>query len=142
MDELMQTIMEHEGSDPFGYTDSLGYETVGIGRCIDRRCHHGLNQAEMLYLLNNDIEACKKLLFGMDAFTHQDEVRQGCLIELVFNMGIDHLYEFKKFLNAMTETDYPTACAELRDSLWAKQVGNHRVENICYRLLNGSYPPK
>ena len=140
MDKLRETLISHEGSNKYVYTDSLGYSTIAVGRCVDFHCHHGLSDDEIAYLLQNDINSFQKQLMNKDFYSSQSEVRKEVLIELVFNMGMEHLEGFENFLAAMLGEDYPKAVNELKDSLWANQVHEERVNNICYRLLNDAYP--
>ena len=137
--DLVDRIVAHEGSKRFAYQDSLGYITVGIGRCIDPRSQRGLTLEEQHYLLGNDIELCRKQLRLLPVFQKLDVVRQEVLIELCFNMGITRLLGFKKMIAALESLDYAKSIVELKDSLWAKQVQPDRVKDICYRLLNGAY---
>jgi|ERR1017187_1274141 lysozyme len=140
MNDLINTIKVHEGTNRFVYLDSKGFQTIGIGRCIDKRCDNGLSDDEINYLLTNDIKKCIDHLKDKTFFINQDEIRKEVLIELVFNMGLSHLEEFKNFLNAFENKHYNVAVIELSISLWAKEVHQKRVQNICYRITNGKYP--
>ncbi len=142
MDEskLIECIKKHEGCEQFGYIDSLGYLTISIGRCIDRRKGKGISPEEQIYLLKNDIADCKFELERYSWYLIQDDVRKCALIELVFNMGIGNLLKFKKFLAAMESKDYTLAHKELLDSRWAIQVKKERSKNIAYRIAYGTYP--
>ncbi len=140
MDELIKTIILHEGSNRFAYTDTKGYITVGVGRCLDRRCGHGLSESEIQFLLSNDIKDCLSQLENKPFYIGHDSVRQEVLIELVFNLGMEGLEEFRNFLNAFAFKHYTVAAAELKNSLWAREVHAERVNNICYRIINGKYP--
>ena len=136
---LIGRITEHEGIKKFAYTDILGYITVGVGRCLDAKVGKGLSIDEIFYLLRNDIKEFRNQLGQFEWFVMQDEVRRGVLVELAFNMGIPHLLQFKKMIGALTIKNYPLACKELMDSIWATQVGKSRSDDICYRLKNGRY---
>lgn len=138
-ENLIDRLVAHEGSKRFAYQDSLGYWTIGIGRCIDKRSHRGLTLEEQYYLLRNDIEMCRNQLCFMPVYKNLDDVRREVLIELCFNMGIERLLGFRKMFAALEVHDYIKAVAELKDSLWSKQVQPKRVEDISYRLLNGKY---
>lgn len=140
IDDLKKWLQANEGSEQFAYQDSLGYYSIGIGRCIDRRRGKGLSIAEQLYLLDNDIEDCKRDLNPFVWYQNLDDVRKCVMIELCFNLGIHGLLSFKRMLSALKEKDYPRAIAELKDSKWSTQVGKERISNICYRLKNGKYP--
>lgn len=140
MDDLIKTIIAHEGSDKFAYHDSKGFVTVGVGRCLDRRCGHGLSDEEINYLLTNDIKDCENQLSKKSFYINQDIVHKQVLVELVFNMGMEGLEGFKNFLNAFEFGHYTVAVSELKDSLWAKEVHAERVDNICFRIVKGRYP--
>lgn len=137
---LRQRITEHEGKKQFVYKDSLGYYTVGIGRCLDQRIDGaGLSDEEIQYLLSNDIAKAKAELQHYTWYQILDEVRRGVLIELCFNMGLSHLLTFKEMLVALSTLDYEDAAKELLDSLWAKQVGINRSQDLANRLRTGKY---
>ncbi len=140
MDDLIKTLKLHEGTNPFVYVDTNGFYTIATGRCVDKRCEHGLSQDEIDYLLANDIKNFTQELSTQPFYIGHDSVRQEVLVELVFNMGLEGLEKFKRFLNAFAFKHYSIAASELRDSLWAKQVHAERVNNICYRIINGKYP--
>ena len=44
------------------------------------------------------------------------------VVEMVSQMGIDGVAQFKNFLNALEEGDYQKAAKEMRDSKWGKQT--------------------
>lgn len=139
MDNLIQVMIAHEGKNKSAYQDSLGYWTIGIGRLCDKRFNAGLSDDEMIYLLNNDIACSKKELNEYEWFTKLDDVRQGVLIELNFNIGLPHLLEFKSMIGYLNKSDYVNAPAAMIDSLWAKQVGEIRSTNMANRLRTGIY---
>lgn len=137
--KLIDRIVAHEGSKRFVYLDSLGYSTVGIGRNVDSRSQKGLTIEEQHYLLNNDIKSCIKDLIHLPVYIMLDDVRKEVLVELVFNMGIVRVLNFKRMIAALQNHNYQKAVDELEDSLWAKQVQPARVKDISYRLLHGVY---
>ena len=95
---------------------------------------------EIFYLLNNDIKEAVRDLSPYAWFNIQDEVRQGVLVELVFNNGLPHLLGFVKMIAALKNLDYPTAVKELLDSDWArKDVGAKRVSDLSFRLQFRKY---
>ncbi len=136
---LVQQIVKHEGEEQYAYNDSRGYVTIGIGRNIDRRCENGLSKDEIYYLLNNDLRACIAKIDSYIWYINSDEIRQGVLIELCFNMGLDNLLKFHDFLNFMQQKNYVGASQSLLDSAWSKEVQKTRVDDIIARLKNGIY---
>ena len=55
---------------------------------------------------------------------------------MAFNLGINRLLKFKKFIKAMQEGEFETAAKEMMDSRWAKQVGP-RATRLRDRVLKG-----
>ncbi len=139
MDQLIKKIIEHEGKSRSAYQDSLGYWTIGIGRLCDKRMNAGLSEDEMAYLLNNDLNSSRKELSYYDWFNKLDAVRQGVLIELHFNLGIEKLLGFKQMIASVKSGYYLNASSQLLKSVWAKQVGEKRANDMASRLKNGIY---
>lgn len=137
-ENLINTLVEHEGIRRFVYNDSLGNPTIGIGRCISEK-GSGLTFDECFYLLRNDIEEANRTLQIYSWYKAMDDVRKEVMIELVFNLGIGNLLKFKKALRALEDKNYSQAAKEFKNSLWANQVGPKRVNNICNRLVSGRY---
>lgn len=138
-DRLIGRIVEHEGIKKFVYKDIMQYSTVGIGRCIEPNVGKGLSVDECFYLLRNDLADFRRELSVYDWFKIQDDVRQGVLIELAFNMGTANLLKFKKMIAALSVKNYSLAAKELVNSTWFTQVGKGRSDDIRWRLDNGRY---
>ena len=94
---------------------------------------------ECFMMLRNDIADFRAQLTVYPWFKCQDDIRQGALIELCFNMGLAHLLQFKNMLEALGRKNYLEAAKELLDSKWASQVGVSRSKDIAYRISNGRY---
>lgn len=137
--QLRERIILHEGTNRYAYTDSLGFLTIGTGRCIDPRRGRGLSADESSLLLTNDIAACVAELEPYIWFRAQTVVRRGALIELCFNLGLNGLLEFTKMQEALIQADYTAAGNELKASLWYRQVGSGRGDDIIMRLQEGRY---
>lgn len=136
---LEQRLKTHEGRSPYAYQDTLDYWTIGYGTCIDKRVGAGLTEDEMLYLLRNRIVICKKQLQSYNWYIVLDDVRKGVITELCFNIGLLKLLKFSKMLSALSILDYSKAADELLNSIWARQVGPLRAQDLANRLLNGTY---
>ena len=136
---LMSRVVEHEGIKQFAYQDSLGFWTIGVGRCIHEGRGRGLTTDECFYLLKNDLIYFRNLLLKYDWFTKQDVVRQNALVELAFNLGVNNLLGFKNMISALSVNNYALAAKELIDSSWSQQVGKSRSVDLQYRILNGRY---
>lgn len=136
MDELTKCIIEHEGLRLFPYKCTSGKLTIGIGRNIQDR---GISKDEAMYLFNNDVALSKKELSNFDWFNKLDEVRQGVIIELHFNIGLSKLLKFKNMISFLDSGYYSNAASQLLKSLWASQVGEIRSKNMANRLRTGKY---
>lgn len=137
MNPLQSVIIEHEGVRLKPYRDTKGVLTIGVGRNLDD-C--GISEDEAMFLLNNDLTTCETQLSRYDWYVGLDKVRQGVIIELVFNVGLPKALQFKNMIIAIINENWACASNELLDSAWAKQVGSTRSENMASRLLRGKYP--
>lgn len=107
------------------YTDTRGKQTIGYGRdLVDR----GISVIEAETFLDNDVRDCTQtLVTRLPWFPALDPMRQGVLQNMCFNLGFEGLEKFPKFLMACAQGDWNAAADEMRDSLWAKEVGNRAV---------------
>lgn len=107
------------------YLDSLGIETIGVGRNLR---DVGLSQDEIDYLLANDIERCVREIrqhrTTRAAWDASDTNRRLVLANMCFNLGISRLLKFRKTLEAWSRKDWARVSVEMLDSKWADQVGN------------------
>lgn len=117
--ELKSQLILHEGLRFKPYSDTVGKLTIGVGRNLT---DVGIRKDEAMQMLENDLEECIHDMEKFAWFNHLDEVRQRAVIDLRFNMGLNGLKTFKKFLTAMENGDYTAAGKELRESKWFTQV--------------------
>lgn len=136
MKNLREMIKRHEGVETHAYKCSQNKTTIGVGRNIDPDGGIGLSEAEIDYLLNNDINRCIGELSGFVWFPDLNQERQNAIIDMVFNLGITRFKGFKNAIAAMSKSDFDTAADEFYDSRWAKQVGNRAIE-ICEMIRKG-----
>lgn len=110
------------------YRCTSGKQTIGYGRNIEDR---GITEDEAELMLSTDIDLAIKdsVIWLGDPATWQflDEVRQGVLIQMMFNMGLPTMRQFKQFKKALLAEDYSMAAHQMIDSKWAKQVGKRAV---------------
>jgi lysozyme len=136
---IRELLKRHEGVKTHAYKDHLGYVTVGVGRCLDEKVGLGLSDDEIDYLLQNDIDRCRKELdTEYEWFDALDSVRQEALINLSFNIGQTRLRGFVKALGHMAAGRYEEAGDEFYDSKWATQVGDRALE-VCQMIKSGEY---
>lgn len=137
--DLIDRLIQHEGASRYAYKDTLGNLTIGIGRNIQSGSKAGISMDEQLHLLKNDIDKCDKQLSQNLVYKTLDRVRQEVLIEMCFNLGYSGLMGFKKMLSCIAKGDWKNAVKEARDSLWAKQIGKARLDDLMKRLETGEY---
>lgn len=139
---FLDKLIEHEGMVLTVYKDSLGIETIGIGRNLKDRgiskeeldymdipnmelvYQHGLTEADARYLAMNDIKIVENELCKVHPCVENlDAVRQLVLMDMAFNMGVPRLCKFKNMWSAIHEENFEAASLEMMDSRWARQVG-------------------
>jgi len=139
VDKLIARLKSHEGFSSYAYPDSLGYWSIGYGKCIDKRIKCGISIKEAEFLLMNEIERSQIELGHYDWFNDLDQVRKETLIELHFNIGLTKLLKFQNMIDALKNKRYGDAAAHMLDSNWRKQVGDTRALDMAKRLATGKY---
>jgi len=128
--ELTSQLRRDEGEKLHAYQDHLGYWTIGVGRLIDRAKGGGISRAESAMLLANDIdETMRELLRRAPWIGTLSYPRQGVLINMAFQMGVDGLLGFKHTLKMIEQGEYEKAADAMLNSKWAQQTPNR-----AYRL--------
>lgn len=143
--ELMAELVIDEGKVSEIYKDHLGYETFGVGHLVldsDDECGQPtgteVSEERIMECLQQDIDGiCADLDRNIPFWRDLDEERQRIVANMAFNLGINRLLQFEKFLNALEQREYERAAAEMMDSRWAKQVGA-RSERLKKRMIAGS----
>lgn len=128
--ELTAQLRRDEGEKLHAYQDHLGYWTIGVGRLIDPRKGGGISRAESAMLLANDIDQTMRELLRREPWIGTLSLpRQGVLINMAFQMGVDGLLKFKNTLKMIEQGEYEKASEAMLQSLWAQQTPNR-----AYRL--------
>ena len=155
--KLVEKLIEHEGMVLQVYKDSLGIDTIGIGRNLEDRgiskeeldamdiptmghiYEYGINEVDAVYLAENDVQIVEdELLRAHPCVDRLDAVRQLVLIDMAFNMGVPRLCKFKKMWNAIHEQKFEAASLEMMDSKWARQVGQ-RAKKLSEAMKLGEF---
>ena len=138
-EDLIKQLAHHEGVVLKVYKDSLGIDTIGIGRNVDVNGGLGLSDEEVDFLLEKDIErVIKELSTEYVWFSDLDEVRKDAMIDISFNLGATRLRKFVLALDAMATADYKTAAKEFLDSDWSRTVKGRSVE-LAAMIETGEY---
>ena len=155
--DLIDKLIVAEGLRLQVYKDTLGIDTIGIGRNLEDRgitkeeladldiptiehvYEYGITEADAVYLAENDVQIVEEeLVRAHPCVDRLDSVRQLILIDMAFNMGVPRLCKFKKMWAAVECGDYPTAAKEMLDSRWAKQVKG-RATKLANAMHNGEF---
>jgi len=138
-DEIAKQLRRDEGVVEHAYVDSEGWTTIGVGRLIDKRKGGRLRDDEIEYLLQNDItEKTGELVRRLPWVADLDEARQGVLINMAFNLGVNGLLGFRKTLALIKAGDYAAASVEMLDSKWSRQVKG-RATRLSEQMRTGKW---
>jgi len=154
---FLDKLIEHEGMVLTVYEDSLGIDTIGIGRNLKDRgiskeeldymdipymavvYEHGITEADARYLALNDIKIVENELVRVHPCVEGlSAVRQLILMDMAFNMGVPRLCKFKNMWNAIHSGDFEAASFEMMDSRWARQVGG-RAKKLSDAMKTGEF---
>ena len=138
MSNIVRQLNGDEGRKPCVYQDHLGYWTIGVGRLVDpRKPGAGLRPKEMDYLLANDVEdRVQQLTARLPWFVDLDEARQGVLLNMSFQLGVDGLLGFKNTLELVRQGKYTEAAAAMLQSKWATQTPE-RAKRMSEQMRTG-----
>ena len=134
---LNEQLRRDEGEVLYVYKDTLGFDTLGVGRLVDKRKGGGITPEESAYLLNNDIqrktaEVVKALPWVKDL----DQIRLNVLINMAFQMGIEGLLAFKTTLSLVQGGNYDQAARNMILSKWHSQTPE-RCERLAKQMKTG-----
>ena len=141
IEKLTAQLRRDEGTRATVYKDTLGFDTIGVGRLIDsRKQGAGLRPDEIDYLLRNDIadrvQALTKALPML--FTKLDEARQGVLVNMAFQLGTAGLLGFKSTLALIAAGKYAEASEQMLKSKWATQTPA-RAKRLAEQMKTGEW---
>jgi len=156
-EHLLEELVKHEGLRLQVYQDTLGIDTIGIGRnlkdrgiskeeldeldipTLDHVYEYGITEADAMLLAENDVQIVEEeLLRAHPCVEDLDAVRQLVLVDMAFNMGVPRLCKFVKMWNAIHENKFDIASKEMLDSRWANQVKSRSVK-LANAMHNGEF---
>ena len=126
MDRLLRRIKRHERLSLVLYKDKRGVLTIGYGHNMKNPI--SAHAAEVI--LRDDLLIAQENLFKLPraAVSNLNDARREVLIEMIFNLGIHGVLEFRRMIDALIVEDFTRAAEEMLDSRWAKQVGKRADE--------------
>jgi lysozyme len=144
-ESLEDRIKRHEGFVAVPKPDAKGAYVVGYGHDIPEseasNYSAGITLEEAENLLSADIQKAEDGVFGTLPWVKNiSELRQGVLVEMSFQLGLNGLLGFKNTLAYIHGGDYANAAKGMLNSLWAKQTPE-RAEELAALMLNGDNIP-
>lgn len=136
-------LMEDEGCELVAYPDPISHGapwTIGYGH-TGPEVHLGLeiSQAQAEADLDADIAKTEAgLNKALAWFAGLDPVRQGVIVNMGYNLGVAGLLQFKHMLADVEDQDWKGAAAQMRSSLWARQVQG-RAYRLASLMETGAY---
>lgn len=129
---LAPDLQRDEGLNLHAYPDPISHGapwTIGYGHTgpgISKGVVWTLDQANQA--LARDIAHAEAGLDAQLAWWRQlDDVRQDCLVNMTFNMGIGGVVKFNTFLGLLKAGKYLEAAADLAGTAWHRQIGQRAV---------------
>jgi lysozyme len=137
VDKIRKLLTLNEGRKNKMYKDSKGIPTIGIGHNLR---DVPISDRAIDVIFEDDLNDHASELFRSYPWAAEmDEVRQGALIDLFFNMGGPTLAQFKNTLAAMRVGNWEATALGLEQSAWFGQVGN-RGPRIVKMFRDGKWP--
>ena len=141
---LKLRLTKEEGSWSRLYDDATGRSvkkgdliqgnlTLGVGRNL---FDNPLSPSEIDFLLDNDVMSAEAACMSLPFWAALNPNRQVAVADMIFNIGITRFLKFPKLNAALQAGNYAQAAAEVRDSLYYRQVG-YRAEGIARTLETG-----
>jgi lysozyme len=140
-DKAKQFIKKNEGSvldksgNHIAYKDSEGYPTIGYGHFMRGVESPSMSQKGADELFDRDYQLHRSHAEKIPGFNNLNEDQKIALIDMTFNMGPEWYKKFPKFSKALESGNFDEATSQLRDSLWAQQVGP-RADRVIKMISN------
>lgn len=140
--DIVSQLKRDEGEVLEVYLDSKGIRTAGVGHNLqahdlDWPVGTPITQEQSDLWLNSDIANAKMdLAAKLPWVMYLDPVRQGVLINMCFNIGVNALLGFHHTLTLVQSGDYSGAASAMLQSLWARQVGP-RATRLANQMSTG-----
>jgi len=140
--KLKEKLKELEGRTNRVYTDTEGHRTVGYGH-KDNSLQVGgwYDNQKIEQWFEEDLQAAKSAYETLDLNLSGE--RQDVVIMMVYQLGLDGVKKFKRFLGHLKAHDYAAAAKEgllgkndATPSLWRTQTPNRCHRMMC-ALLTG-----
>lgn len=142
---LLPDLRRDEDLRLAAYPDPISHGapfTIGFGH-TGREVHPGLlwSLAQAEAALEADVRATETGLdTSMSWWRGLDDIRQDCLVNQAFNMGVHGLLGFATYLKLVQWHNYAAAADDELHTLWAEQVGA-RAHRLAEQMRTGIHVP-
>jgi len=131
-----EQLKRDEGFRQFPYTDTKGKMTIGYGFNL---FSDGLSPEESSLVLQHRVwKRYLALIVALPWVKNLDEARQGVLLNMAYNMGVNDLFTFSQTLQHVLNGEYDAAAESMMLSLWAKEVGD-RAKRLSDQMRTGEW---
>lgn len=114
--DILEVLEDEEGFRGSTYTDTEGFETIGIGTKLP------ITKEEAKLLLEHRL---RKLELELQAELNHlfiDDEAWDVLYMMAYQMGVNGVLKFKKMIKALEVQDYVEASNQMRQSRWYIQT--------------------
>jgi lysozyme len=119
MSKLVEQLKKHEGFSKHVYQCTAGCDTIGYGFNLDA----GMSKRIAELILRDQVLVIHlKCIEEFIWFSSLSVARQGVVINMVYNLGMEGFKRFKKMTTAIAAGDNSAVVNEMLDSRWAHQV--------------------
>lgn len=134
-DRLRANLIDDEGLRLKLYRCTAGKLTIGIGHNIEDR---GISPEVCELMFQEDVDVAERDALALFPGLHSySDRRKAALVNMAFQLGFERLSQFKKMRAAVNAGDWGAAVYEAKDSLWAKQTQESRVDRVLTDLAQG-----
>ena len=128
---LIGNLKREEGFRGLPYDDTRGDATLGYGTKLP------ITKAEGAWLLETRLaDTHARLAKAWKPYGGLNQARQGALLDLAYEVGVEGLLEFHYMLAALERGDWAAASKAALASVWAKEVPMRAIV-IAAALKNG-----
>lgn len=113
---LIDDIKQEEGFKGTVYKCTEGFDTIGYGTRLP------LSEKEAKMILEHRLNILKGTLSSSLYMLDIDKKAWDILYNMVYQMGVKGVLNFKNMIKALENKDYKKAGDEMLDSKWAKQT--------------------
>ena len=120
-ESLIDRIKLSEGYKSTVYLCTEGCATIGYGFAIKDLV---LSEEISTQILIEKLDAINDRLSTFSFYLNSPDEIRDVLVEMVYQMGLRGVLQFKKMIANLERKDYINAAVEMLDSKWAKQTPN------------------